>query len=141
MYAVTKCSPERESRAMSSVMQPGERIAQTAQRVLTSNTSRWRRVEVAKRMMRKTAWIWFVGAAVWFADAVVQLRLHAQAHAKLALMLALVFFAAGDDRARVSHASSRRRRLPRDKTHHRLLHICLDELCRPLLRRSADLAD
>ena len=45
--------------------------------------------------MRKTAWIWFVGSAVWLADAVVQLRLHAQAHAKLALMLALVFLAAG----------------------------------------------
>jgi hypothetical protein len=45
--------------------------------------------------MRKTAWIWFVGCAVWLGDGVVQLRLHAIQHAQLAFMVALVFLAAG----------------------------------------------
>jgi hypothetical protein len=44
---------------------------------------------------RNAAWIWFVGCAVWVGDGVVQLRLHAVAHAELALMVALVFLAAG----------------------------------------------
>ena len=45
--------------------------------------------------MRKTAWIWFVGCAVWFADGMVQLHFHARAHAQLAFMLSLLFLAAG----------------------------------------------
>jgi hypothetical protein len=45
--------------------------------------------------MRKTAWIWFVGCVVWFADGAVQLHFHAQAHAELAFMLALLFLVAG----------------------------------------------
>src|SRR6266851_123028 len=49
--------------------------------------------------------------------------------------------AARDDRTRVTHSPSRRRRLPGDKAHHRLLHIVLDELRRLLLSRPADLAD
>ena len=49
--------------------------------------------------------------------------------------------AAADDRASMAHASSRRRRLPRDECHHRLRHVLLDELRRLLLRRAADLAD
>jgi len=44
--------------------------------------------------MRKLSWIWFLGFFAWLADAVVQLRLHASAHATLALMVALVFLAA-----------------------------------------------
>ena len=47
------------------------------------------------KTMRKTAWIWFVGCAVWFGDGVAQLRVHAQAHAELAFMLALLFLVAG----------------------------------------------
>ncbi len=45
--------------------------------------------------MRKTAWIWFVGCVVWFGDGVAQLHVHAQAHAELAFMLALLFLVAG----------------------------------------------
>ena len=45
--------------------------------------------------MRNAAWIWFVGCAAWVTDAVVQLRLHALAHAELATMDALVFLVAG----------------------------------------------
>ncbi|HUD22459.1 MAG TPA: hypothetical protein VMQ60_06410 [Acidobacteriaceae bacterium] len=45
--------------------------------------------------MQKTAWIWFVGCAVWFLDGVVQLRVHAQAHAELAFMLSMLFLVAG----------------------------------------------
>jgi len=45
--------------------------------------------------MRKTAWVWFVGCAVWFADGVVHLRLRAVPHAQLAFMLAMLFFVAG----------------------------------------------
>jgi hypothetical protein len=44
--------------------------------------------------MKKTAWIWFLGFFAWLADAIVQLRFHARAHATLALMVALVFLAA-----------------------------------------------
>jgi hypothetical protein len=44
--------------------------------------------------MKKLTWIWFLGSFAWLADAVVQLRLHARAHAELALMVALVFLAA-----------------------------------------------
>jgi hypothetical protein len=46
-------------------------------------------------MMRKTAWIWFVGFAAWLADALISLRLHNFLHARLALMVAIVFFTAG----------------------------------------------
>jgi hypothetical protein len=45
--------------------------------------------------MKKLSWIWFLGFFAWLADAVVQLLLHARAHAELALMVALVFLAAG----------------------------------------------
>ncbi len=45
--------------------------------------------------MRNSAWIWFAGCAVWLGDGIVQLRFHARAHAQLAIMLALVFLAAG----------------------------------------------
>ncbi len=45
--------------------------------------------------MRRLAWIWFVGCAVWFADGVVQLRLRSLPHAELAFMVALMFLAAG----------------------------------------------
>jgi len=45
--------------------------------------------------MKNSAWIWFVGCAVWFADGIVQMRIHARAHAQLAIMLAVVFLAAG----------------------------------------------
>ena len=41
--------------------------------------------------MRKTAWIWFVGCAAWFADGVFWMHLRAVAHAELAFMLALLF--------------------------------------------------
>ncbi len=46
-------------------------------------------------MMRKTAWIWFAGFAAWLADGLVSLRLHNWLHARLALMVAIVFFTAG----------------------------------------------
>ena len=45
--------------------------------------------------MRNTAWIWFVGCAVWVADAAVQLHFGARAHAQVAFMLALLFIVAG----------------------------------------------
>jgi len=45
--------------------------------------------------MQKSAWIWFVGCAVWFLDGVEQLHVHAQAHAELAFMLAMLFLVAG----------------------------------------------
>jgi hypothetical protein len=44
--------------------------------------------------MKRLSWIWFLGCFAWLADAVVQLRLHARAHAELAFMVALVFLAA-----------------------------------------------
>ena len=43
-------------------------------------------------MMRKTAWIWFVGFAAWLADALLSLRMRNLLHARLALMVAIVFF-------------------------------------------------
>jgi NADH:ubiquinone oxidoreductase subunit 6 (subunit J) len=46
-------------------------------------------------MMRKTAWIWFVGFAAWLADALLSLRRRNLRHARLALMVAIVFFTAG----------------------------------------------
>jgi hypothetical protein len=46
-------------------------------------------------MLRKTSWIWFVGFAAWLADALLSLRLHKVMHARLALMVAIVFFTAG----------------------------------------------
>ncbi len=45
--------------------------------------------------MRSTAWIWFLGFAAWLFDAVVSIRLHDWLHARLALMVAIVFLAAG----------------------------------------------
>lgn len=53
------------------------------------------RPHVQHKAMRKTAWIWFVGCAAWFVDGVFWLRVHAQAHAELAFMLALLFLVAG----------------------------------------------
>jgi NADH:ubiquinone oxidoreductase subunit 6 (subunit J) len=44
--------------------------------------------------MRKMTWIWFAGFAAWLADAVINLRLQNAMHARLALMVALVFLAA-----------------------------------------------
>ena len=46
-------------------------------------------------MMRKTAWIWFAGFLAWLADALISLRMHNMLHARLALMVAIVFFTAG----------------------------------------------
>ena len=46
-------------------------------------------------MMRKTGWIWFVGFAAWLADALLSLRMRNLFHARLALMVAIVFFTAG----------------------------------------------
>ena len=46
-------------------------------------------------MMRKTAWIWFLGFAAWLVDSLLSLRLHNVLHARLALMVAIVFFTAG----------------------------------------------
>ncbi len=45
--------------------------------------------------MRNSAWIWFVGCAVWAADGVLQLHFGARAHAQVAVMLAMLFFVAG----------------------------------------------
>ena len=50
---------------------------------------------VQSHVMQKSAWIWFVGCAVWFLDGVEQLHVHAQAHAELAFMLAMLFLVAG----------------------------------------------
>ena len=49
--------------------------------------------------------------------------------------------AAGNDRARVAHAASGRRRLPGDESDHRLLHVRLHIGRGGLLRIAADLAD
>jgi hypothetical protein len=46
-------------------------------------------------MLRKTAWIWFVGFAAWLADALISLRYHNLLHARIALVVAVVFFTAG----------------------------------------------
>ena len=46
-------------------------------------------------MIRKTAWIWFAGFAAWLADGLVSLHFHNWLHARLALMVAIVFFTAG----------------------------------------------
>jgi hypothetical protein len=45
--------------------------------------------------MRNTAWIWFVGCAVWVGDGIVQLHYSQRAHAQVAIMLAMLFFVAG----------------------------------------------
>ena len=50
---------------------------------------------VQYQVMQKSAWIWFVGCAVWFLDGVEQLHVHAQAHAELAFILAMLFLVAG----------------------------------------------
>ena len=46
-------------------------------------------------LIRRTAWIWFLGCAVWVGDGLIQLHYHALARAKLAFMVAIVFLAAG----------------------------------------------
>jgi hypothetical protein len=45
--------------------------------------------------MRRTAWIWFVGCAVWIGDGVIQIHYHSLPRAKLAFMVAMMFFVAG----------------------------------------------
>jgi hypothetical protein len=44
--------------------------------------------------MRKTAWIWFVGFAAWIIDGLVSIHYHDWLHARLAFMVAIVFFVA-----------------------------------------------
>lgn len=44
--------------------------------------------------MRKTAWIWFAGFAAWVIDGFVSIHYHDWLHARLAFMVAIVFFAA-----------------------------------------------
>jgi NADH:ubiquinone oxidoreductase subunit 6 (subunit J) len=44
---------------------------------------------------RSTVWIWFVGFAVWLFDGLLHLHYHNWVHARLALMIALLFLAAG----------------------------------------------
>jgi hypothetical protein len=46
-------------------------------------------------MMRKNAWIWFLGFAAWLIDGLLSMHLHNWLHARLALMVAIVFLAAG----------------------------------------------
>ena len=46
-------------------------------------------------MLRKTAWIWFVGFVAWLGDALLSLRYHNLLHARIALVVAIVFFTAG----------------------------------------------
>jgi hypothetical protein len=47
------------------------------------------------RMMRETAWIWFLGFAAWLIDALVSAHFQDWLHARLALMVAIVFLTAG----------------------------------------------
>jgi hypothetical protein len=44
--------------------------------------------------MKSTAWIWFVGCAVWLMDGMLSLHYRALQHAQLAFLLAMLFFAA-----------------------------------------------
>jgi hypothetical protein len=46
-------------------------------------------------MMRRTAWIWFLGFAAWLVDAMVSIHLNNCLHARLAFMVAIVFLVAG----------------------------------------------
>jgi hypothetical protein len=46
-------------------------------------------------MMRRTAWIWFLGFTAWLADALVSAHFHNWLHARLAMMVAFVFLVAG----------------------------------------------
>jgi len=41
--------------------------------------------------MQKSAWIWFVGCAVWLLDGVEQMHVHAE----LAFVLSMLFLVAG----------------------------------------------
>jgi len=54
-----------------------------------------REVGIKRGRMRRTAWIWFVGCAAWLVDSGVSFHFGAVARAQLALMVALVFLAAG----------------------------------------------
>jgi 4-hydroxybenzoate polyprenyltransferase len=45
--------------------------------------------------MRRTAWVWFAGFAVWLGDGIISLLLHSPRHALLAFLVAAMFFAAG----------------------------------------------
>jgi hypothetical protein len=47
------------------------------------------------RMTRKTAWVWFLGFAAWVVDAMVSAHYQNWLHARLALMVAIVFLTAG----------------------------------------------
>jgi hypothetical protein len=47
------------------------------------------------RMTRKTAWIWFLGFGAWIIDALVSVHFQNWLHARLALMVAIVFLTAG----------------------------------------------
>jgi hypothetical protein len=44
--------------------------------------------------MRKAALIWFAGFAAWVIDGMVSLHFHNWLHARLAFMLAMLFFCA-----------------------------------------------
>ncbi len=46
-------------------------------------------------MMRRTAWIWYLGFVAWLADGLVSMHFHNLLHARLAFMVAIVFFGAG----------------------------------------------
>lgn len=45
--------------------------------------------------MRRFAWVWFLGCAVWVIDGSLSVHYHAWQHAELAFLLALVFLATG----------------------------------------------
>jgi hypothetical protein len=53
------------------------------------------RVILHPTLMRRTAWIWFAGFTAWVFDGIVSLRLHSPMHARLAFLVAIVFFTAG----------------------------------------------
>jgi hypothetical protein len=44
--------------------------------------------------MRNTSWLWLAGFIAWIVDGIISLRLHSTAHAQLAFLVAMVFFAA-----------------------------------------------
>jgi NADH:ubiquinone oxidoreductase subunit 6 (subunit J) len=52
------------------------------------------KIEAMRRTLW-TQWIWFAGCAAWTIDAAVSVHLRDPLHAKLAIMVAAVFFVAG----------------------------------------------
>ncbi len=46
-------------------------------------------------MLARTYWIWFAGAAAWWADAAIAVHYQHLGHALLALGIAALFFIAG----------------------------------------------